>query len=123
MNGFLSVQEVDTFLRDRKSLRSGGGRAVFGGVCTDSRKVQKGDLFVALKGDNFDGHQFVATSKAAGALGAVVNKDWAQTQDRAALTADGFALWMTDDSLLALGDLARGHMRRLNLKRGALTGS
>src|SRR5690606_27070118 len=40
-------------------------------VCTDSRSVQQGDLFVALSGDNFDGHQFLAQAEQAGAVAAV----------------------------------------------------
>ncbi len=123
MNAFTNTQEVHTFLRDRKALRAGGKAGEFARITTDSRKVQKGDLFVALKGDAFDGHGFISAARAAGAAGAVVARDWATGQDRTALTQDGFALWMVDDTLLALGDLARGHLRRLGMTRGALTGS
>ncbi len=42
-------------------------------VCTDSRQVQAGDLFVALRGQNFDGHDYVASALAAGAVGAIVD--------------------------------------------------
>ncbi|MBI5494240.1 MAG: UDP-N-acetylmuramoyl-tripeptide--D-alanyl-D-alanine ligase [Deltaproteobacteria bacterium] len=123
MTAFTNTQEVDTFLRERNALRAGGNAAVFLRVNTDSRKVEKGDLFVALKGDAFDGHAYVQQAKAAGATGAVVSREWAREQDRAALASDGFALWMVDDTLTALGDLARGHLRRLSCLRGALTGS
>ena len=44
-----------------------GGDADFYGVSTDSRKIGARELFVALRGENFDGHQFVATAKAQGA--------------------------------------------------------
>src|SRR5687768_4545463 len=100
MSAFVVTQEVDTFLRERKSLRTGGFNVEFRVVCTDTRKVQKGDLFVALKGDNFDGHQFVTAAKQACALGAVVEREWAQKQDRNALGSGGFVLWMVDDTLL-----------------------
>ncbi|MEW5849028.1 MAG: UDP-N-acetylmuramoyl-tripeptide--D-alanyl-D-alanine ligase [Myxococcota bacterium] len=123
MQTFFVIQEVDACLRDRRAMRTGGGRATFTRVSTDSRTIQPGDLFVALKGDTFDGHKFVAAAKVAGARGAVVSRDWAQTQDRAALSEGDFALWMVDDTLLALGDLARGHLRRLALQKCALTGS
>ena len=43
-------------------------------ICTDSRKVQAGDLFVALSGDNFDGNQFVGVAKEAGAVASVVSE-------------------------------------------------
>ncbi len=42
-------------------------------VCTDSRQVRTGDLFVALRGQRFDGHDYVASALAAGAVGAVVD--------------------------------------------------
>jgi len=119
---FASTQEMDTFLRERKPLRAGGSGSTFKRVNSDSRTLTAGDLFVALKGDLFDGHQFVTAAKAAGATGAVVSREWADKQDRAALSV-GFALWMVDDTLLALGDIARGHLRRLPMSRGALTGS
>ena len=45
----------------------------FQSVSTDTRKLQRGDLFVALRGDNFDGNQFAAAAIAAGAVAAVVD--------------------------------------------------
>lgn len=45
-------------------------------VCTDSRAVRAGDLFVALKGDNFDGHDFVPATIKQGAVGVVVRRDY-----------------------------------------------
>lgn len=119
----LGTQELDTFVRERRALRTGGAGKIFTRVCTDSRALKEGDLFVALKGERFDGHAFVAKAREVGAHGAVVQRDWAQEQDRAALGAGGFALWMVDDTLLALGDIARGHLRRLGALRAALTGS
>lgn len=122
MDLFLTVAEVDASLGERMAVRA-GQRAGFSAVCTDSRAVAAGNLFVALKGDNFDGHAYVAAAKSAGAAGAVVSRAWAAAADRAGLTSGGFVLWMVDDTLLALGDVARGHLRRLPVQRGALTGS
>jgi len=42
-------------------------------VVTDSRQLAKGDLFVALKGDKFDGHDYVAQAASSGAAGALVS--------------------------------------------------
>ena len=50
-----------------------GGDAAFGDVVSDSRTLKRGQLFVALKGPNFDGTQFVVAAQAAGAAGALVN--------------------------------------------------
>ena len=46
---------------------------MFQRVCTDTRKLQRGDLFIALRGENFDGNQFAAAAIAAGAVAAVVD--------------------------------------------------
>ncbi|HLF15702.1 MAG TPA: UDP-N-acetylmuramoyl-tripeptide--D-alanyl-D-alanine ligase [Bacteroidota bacterium] len=48
-------------------------RKGFAGVCTDSRKVRRGELFVALRGDNFDGNAFVGEAFINGAAAAVVD--------------------------------------------------
>ena len=45
-------------------------------LSTDSRTIQSGDLFVALRGANFDGHKFVEQAAASGAVGALVENDW-----------------------------------------------
>ena len=59
-----------------------GGRIVCAGsntrverISTDSRNVQKGDLFFALKGERFDGHQYVVQARHAGAVGAVISSE------------------------------------------------
>src|SRR4051794_19060028 len=70
-------------------------------VTTDSRTVQPGDLFVALKGENFDGHNFVVQALAAGAAAALVARD-APVHYR----ANAGCIAVTDP-LLALGQLAR----------------
>ena len=44
------------------------------GVSIDSRSLEPGDMFVALRGENFDGHDFVADAAAAGAAGAVAER-------------------------------------------------
>ena len=51
------------------------GDASFGAVCTDSRALQPGDLFVALRGERFDGHRFLGDACSAGAAAAVVAQD------------------------------------------------
>ena len=47
-------------------------------VCTDSRSLMEGDLFIALRGEHFDGHDFVAQALALGAVGAVVESGFAK---------------------------------------------
>ncbi len=54
-----------------------GGNPVFTSVGTDSRKVRPGELFIALRGQHFDGHQYIAAAHAAGAVAAMVDVEGA----------------------------------------------
>ena len=51
-----------------------GNDTGFSRVVTDTRKLAAGDLYVALKGENFDGHDFLAAAQSAGAAGALVSR-------------------------------------------------
>ncbi|MFL5401895.1 MAG: UDP-N-acetylmuramoyl-tripeptide--D-alanyl-D-alanine ligase [Gemmatimonadales bacterium] len=78
----------------------------FSGIFTDSRTLQRDGLFIALKGDRFDGHDHLSSAAAAGATAAVVR------QGTPALP--GLTLFHVDDTLRAFGLLAR--YRRLSLE-------
>jgi UDP-N-acetylmuramoyl-tripeptide--D-alanyl-D-alanine ligase len=77
--------------------------AALAGVSIDSRTVRPGELFVAIRGPRFDGHDFLAAAAAAGAAAALVHRDVA--------APEGLAVVRVEDTTLALGDLA-GHVRR-----------
>jgi UDP-N-acetylmuramoyl-tripeptide--D-alanyl-D-alanine ligase len=94
--------------------------APFTGVTTDSRDVPAGSLFVALLGERFDGHAFVAAARAAGAGGALV---WGAAAGSLALALPGFPLVAVRDTLAALGDLAAAVRRARDLAVVAVTGS
>lgn len=74
-------------------------------VGTDSRHVKPGELFVALRGARFDGHDFVAQALADGAAGAVVDRMWADAHG-----GDSGPIIVVEDTRRALGTLA-GHWR------------
>lgn len=74
-------------------------------MTTDSRAIQGGELFFALKGENFDGNEYALKALEAGAAYAVVNKDSAV----AALAETEKRLFPVDDTLKTLQDLARWH--------------
>src|SRR5438045_9326849 len=57
------------------SLSSGDGSVIIGKLSTDSRTLNPGELFVALRGENFDGHNFVESAAKNGAAGAIVDSD------------------------------------------------
>lgn len=85
------------------------------GVCTDSRALRPGALYVALVGERFDGHDFLAQALAAGAALALVRRG---TQPPA-----GLPVVEVDDTLHALGELAAFHRRRWGGRVVAVTGS
>jgi UDP-N-acetylmuramoyl-tripeptide--D-alanyl-D-alanine ligase len=74
------------------------------GVTTDSRAVSRGTAFVALKGERFDGHDYLDAAMAAGAALLVVERGRAPSHGDAAIVE-------VDDTLVAWGDLARAHLR------------
>ncbi len=83
------------------------------GVSTDSRTVRPGDLFFAIRGDNFDGHEYVEDAFAKGACAAVVSDDAA---------CSGSAL-VVDDTVDALLTLAAWYRDRFDIPVVAVTGS
>ncbi len=84
-------------------------------VQTDTRKLQPGDLFFALKGDNFNGNAFAAQALAAGAAYAIVDEDTGLADDR---------IIQVPDALTALQQLAKRHRERFtNIPFVAITGS
>lgn len=88
------------------------------GFSTDSRAIKPGDLFVALIGDKFDGHDFVETALRAGASGAIFSKDLP-----AGFAAPGKVLIRVPDTLTALGNVARAYRRTLTAAVVGITGS
>jgi len=92
-----------------------GERVPFARVTTDSRDLERGDLFVALKGERFDGHDFVAHALAQGAAAAMVDES----------RADSLAgnLVVVPDSLAALAALASDWRRRFSIPLIVVVGS
>ncbi len=81
------------------------GTLVFTSVSTDTRHLTPGTLFVALKGDRFDAHDFLKDAEARGATAAVVR--------RGTPRQPGLPFFEVDDTLAALGLLARARRRAL----------
>lgn len=114
----LDASFVTAALQGRSAGLVGVLPAVLNGVSTDSRKIEPGSLFVALRGENFDAHDFVK-----GALGD--GRASAALVERARISQlEGVGpLVVVDDVLGALQDLARAHLETLPARRIALTGS
>jgi UDP-N-acetylmuramoyl-tripeptide--D-alanyl-D-alanine ligase len=95
-----------------------GDNCSFSGVSTDSRTIAPGELFVALRGEHFDGHHYVAAAQARGAAAAVVASD---AVDR--LRPTGLPLIVVAETRLSLGALAADWRSRFTLPLIAVTGS
>jgi UDP-N-acetylmuramoyl-tripeptide--D-alanyl-D-alanine ligase len=91
----MRLAEAAAALRGRAS----GHDTLFTGVSTDSRSISEGDLFVALRGERFDGHDFLKAAAAAKAAAAMVDGNYRGEYPLPAL--------VVADTRRALGDLAR----------------
>ena len=91
--------------------------AVAEGYSIDSRTIQPGELFFAVKGERLDGHDFVEAALQKGAVGAVVDRK------RVARYADASKLLVVDDTLAALQGLGAAVRRRWGKPLVAVTGS
>jgi UDP-N-acetylmuramoyl-tripeptide--D-alanyl-D-alanine ligase len=96
------------------SVRIGDGELRVARVHTDTRSLQPGDLFVAIKGERFDAHDFLPQAKAAGAVAAIAEHGLAEA---------GLPGLQVADTRRALGELAAAWRRRCDLPLIAVTGS
>ena len=107
-------------LHPRWAGRPIGNDAVFKGLTTDSRQIVRGGLFVALVGEKFDGHRFVAQALDQGAAGALVQTGRLTEAELSSLSGPAIA---TDDSLAALGRIALAWRLQHDIPILAVTGS
>lgn len=90
-----------------------GGDAQFTAVSIDTRSLRAGDLYVAIKGANFDGNDFVADAEGKGACGAIVNRS----------AAVALPQLVVEDTTLALGQLAALNRQASSARVAGITGS
>lgn len=107
----MSLREAAAVLGARVT----GDNGTFTGVSTDTRTLEPGDLFVALRGERYDGHAFVEQARSAGAAAAMVDTRASDLSDLPAL--------VVEDTRSALGALAADWRGRFPLPVVALTGS
>jgi UDP-N-acetylmuramoyl-tripeptide--D-alanyl-D-alanine ligase len=104
------------------SLLQGEAQRRVHGVSTDSRLVQAGELFIALRGERFDGHQFVAAAVQRGATAVMLSEAWAAS-DSPDVDRSSPAVILVPDTLRALQDLARARRQQFHGTVVAITGS
>jgi UDP-N-acetylmuramoyl-tripeptide--D-alanyl-D-alanine ligase len=110
----MTVQEAARALHGDWS----GEDVYFTGVGSDSRSMRQGDLFVALTGPTFDGHDFIAEVAEKGAAAAMVHRDAG-----AKIRESGMPLIRVENTRLALGQLAAYWRGRFSMPVVAVTGS
>ena len=98
-------------------IKNGAAKVRIKNVCTDSRQAKDGDLFFAIRGEKFDGHDFVEEVAAKNVAALVVEKS------KAGPARGGPAKLVVDDARLALGKLAAAYRREFDLPVVAVAGS
>lgn len=106
----------DAMVREALGMSGGDATLVYTSVHTDSRTIEPGTLFVALKGERFDAHNFLADVAGKGAGAAVVSSIPEQAPK-------DFTYYQVPDTLTALGQLALYRRQKLGVKLCAVTGS
>lgn len=86
----------------------------FSGVSRDNREVTGGEMFVAIRGENFDGHSFAAKAAENGAVLLLVSEK---------VEGVSVSQILVDDTVTALGEIAKGYLHSLPAKRVCVTGS
>jgi UDP-N-acetylmuramoyl-tripeptide--D-alanyl-D-alanine ligase len=112
---------LDAALQATRGLLVGRqDRRRFSGICTDSRSLRAGELFLALKGDRFDGHDFISQVIDGGAGGVVAARDRWEAMGGSPLPVP---VIVVEDALAALGDLAAWWRQLHPVPLVAITGS
>ncbi|MFA4916351.1 MAG: UDP-N-acetylmuramoyl-tripeptide--D-alanyl-D-alanine ligase [Syntrophales bacterium] len=114
-----------TILAGHEILKSTGGALIMGsadrvfhGVSTDSRDVSEGNLFIPLKGERFDGHDFLGVAMRGGAAGFLIQRELLNNEEFKDLT-----VIRVEDTLRALGDIAHFWREKFSFPVIAITGS
>jgi UDP-N-acetylmuramoyl-tripeptide--D-alanyl-D-alanine ligase len=105
---------VEVLLAHPVNLSETALTQVSNGIQTDSRTLKPGEVFLAFRGDKFDGHEFVPTAIAKGALAAIVDFEYENP---------GFPVLQVKDTLKAYQQIARWWRDRFNIPVIGVTGS
>jgi UDP-N-acetylmuramoyl-tripeptide--D-alanyl-D-alanine ligase len=118
----LTLQDI-LDLHPQRVLHTDRGHQIgITGVSTDSRTVRRGDVFFALRGDRFDGHNFLTKAAGMGANTAVIDRRWAET-NQPLLASLRIPIIVVDDTVKALGGLAAAFRRKFKIPVIGVAGS
>jgi len=105
----LLIEEIKSILHPE--LKTPLAKGMISGICLDSRKVRPSDAFVAIRGKQFDGHDFAEAAVKAGARLLIVEKNIPPSD---AMRKNGVCVMKVPHTITALGDLARFYRRSLS---------
>ncbi|MDR1418455.1 MAG: UDP-N-acetylmuramoyl-tripeptide--D-alanyl-D-alanine ligase [Endomicrobium sp.] len=93
------------------------------GISIDSRTILKDEIYFAIEGKNYDGHDFINEAISKGASAVVYSKDL-YINKKSVDAVNNVAMFKTTDTLIALGETAKGYIKKFkNIKKVAITGS
>ena len=113
----LNIQEVIEAVNGEIIVKNNDGH--FNKISTDTRKIENDNLFVALKGANFNGNTYAVSAIEKGASVVIVDEIKFEKED---LKSKGTVI-KVKDTKVALGDLARYYRKKLGIKVVGITGS
>lgn len=111
---FMTFSDLTKLLPAAKVLGQNDGSIEIKQFVTDSRAINAGEFFVAIKGERFDANQFIGDVANKGALGALVSNEEPQAK---------MPIWVVKDTLLAMQELAKAWRSELAVKVAIVTGS
>ncbi len=109
----LKIEEIVKLAESSENINNKLLKSRVRNIKTDSRKIEKGDVFIALKGDTFDGHDFAKQTIETGAIAAIVHKK-IETE---------IPQIIVKDTTIFLGELAKYYRSKFKVKTIAVTGS
>jgi UDP-N-acetylmuramoyl-tripeptide--D-alanyl-D-alanine ligase len=113
---FWTFDRVAAALDDCATVKLPGGPSEIESITTDTRNITPGQLFVALRGERFDGHDYIEAAVSSGAIGVVASR-------ARKLGVLGVPVFQVDDTLVALGALSRYWRRAWGKTVIAIAGS
>jgi UDP-N-acetylmuramoyl-tripeptide--D-alanyl-D-alanine ligase len=110
----MKLSDLNRLLSESENALASGSETPILGFCIDSRQVKPGQVFVAIEGETFDGHDFMPQAVAAGAIGLICSRK---------VPALLVPQWVVLDTVEALGRIATFHRQSCPCPAIALTGS
>ena len=112
-----SLDEINNIIGFENSRNQNDKTLNFEKISIDSRTISANDLFIAIKGDNFDGHDFISEVIKKGVRAAIINKDMQS------LVPFNYQYWLVSDTKEAFQRIALYKRKKLNIPLVAITGS